>query len=135
MVARHQDLCEFPIPEGWEFYPDESGGGLISPGREAVLHVHCEAVQDPTELPNLSRMLAGFLTGHYKPVATDDLLRFKSEGALGFAYQYADGDRAVRVWIIGNPDAWAFLNFQGPLENEAGFREPVDKVVREFRLL
>lgn len=128
-------LCQFVVPEGWDFYADEQGGGLVSPDRQAVLHVHCEEVTDPTELPNLSRMLAGFVTGHHRPIITQDLMPFQLPGALGFAYQYEHDQRAVRVWIVGNPAAWAFLNFHSPLDKEEQYREAVDGFVRSFRLL
>ncbi|MFN8610080.1 MAG: hypothetical protein U0931_21235 [Vulcanimicrobiota bacterium] len=134
MRAHHQDLFSMPIPEGWRFFPDEHGGSLITPCQTAVLHVHAEKVNDPAELPNLTRMLAGFLTLHHKPVATDELLQVRLPGALCFAYQYADGDRAVRVWIIGDEKAWAFLNFQVPLQSHATYTAVVDDLVKDFRL-
>lgn len=127
-------LFDCPVPPGWEFHPDEHGGGMVSAGRDAVLHVHAEEVTDPAELPNLSRMLAGFLTAHHKPVHTKELLALKLPGALGFAWQYLDGDRAVRVWIVGHDRAWAFLNFQCPVAVEPEYREVVDGVVRNFQL-
>jgi hypothetical protein len=134
MRARHQDLFSLPIPEGWQFYADEHGGSLITPDRTAVLHIHAEKVADVAELPNLTRMLAGFLTLHHKPVATDELLPIKLPGALCFAYQYADGERAVRVWIIGNEKAWAFLNFQVPLQGHAAYTAVVDGLVKDFQI-
>lgn len=133
-MADDAALCEFRVPDGWQFFPDEHGGGLVSPCRQAVLHVHCEEVTDPTELPNLSRMLAGFVTGHHRPIITQDLLPFSLPGALGFAYQYAQDERAIRVWIVGNPHAWAFINFQAPLQAEERFRATVDEFVQSVRL-
>lgn len=134
MRAQHQDLFSLPVPEDWQFYPDEHGGSLITPDQTAVLHVHAEKVTDVAELPNLTRMLAGFLTLHHKPVATDELLPIKLPGALCFAYQYSDGERAVRVWIIGNEKAWAFLNFQVPLERHAAYTAVVDGLVKDFQI-
>lgn len=135
MRAQHQQLFSVAIPEGWEFFADEHGGSLITPCQTAVLHIHSEGVTDAAELPNLTRMLAGFLTLHHKPVATDELLSIKLPGALCFAYQYADLERAVRVWIIGNEKAWAFLNFQVHFENELLYRATVDALVRDFQIL
>lgn len=120
-------------PEGWRFYADEHGGSLITPCQTAVFHIHAEEVRDKAELPNLTRMLAGFLTLHHRPVATDELLPIKLPGALSFAYQYADGPRAVRVWIIGNERAWAFLNFQVPFDKELEYRATADALVKSFR--
>jgi len=127
------ELFDPQIPDGWEFFPDEQGGSLIAPCRTAILHIHAEAVSDPRELPNLTRMLAGFLTLHHKPVATDELLPIKLSGALCFAYQYADGPRAVRVWIVGNEKTWAFINFQVSFDREMQYRSLVDEWIRAFR--
>lgn len=135
MRAMHQQLFSIAVPEGWQFFADEHGGSLITPCQTAVLHIHSEAVEDTSELPNLTRMLAGFLTLHHKPVATDELLAVKLTGALCFAYQYAEIERAVRVWIIGNEKAWAFLNFQVPLEKEMTYRATIDSLVRDFQIL
>lgn len=128
-------LFDLKIPSGWDFYPDAQGGSLIAPCRTAILHIHAEAVRDPRELPNLTRMLAGFLTLHHKPVATDELLPIKLPGALCFAYQYADGPRAVRVWIIGNEKAWAFINFHVTFDRELEYRATVDDWVRAFQFV
>lgn len=135
MRVQHQNLFSLAVPEGWQFFADDQGGSLIAPCQTAVLHVHAEAVSDPAELPNLTRMLAGFLTLHHKPVATDDLLPIRVPGALCFAYQYAETERVVRVWIVGNEKAWAFLNFQVPYEREAGYRSTVDGLIRDVQIL
>lgn len=135
MRAQHQNLFSVAVPEGWQFFPDDQGGSLITPCQEAVLHIHAEAVEDVSELPNLTRMLAGFLTQHHKPVATDELLAVKLSGALCFAYQYAELERAVRLWIVGNEKAWAFLNFQVPLEKEMTYRATVNDLIKDFQIL
>ncbi|MBX3167834.1 MAG: hypothetical protein KF760_10500 [Candidatus Eremiobacteraeota bacterium] len=135
MRAQHQNLFSLAVPEGWQFFADDQGGSLITPCQTAVLHIHSEAVSDPAELPNLTRMLAGFLTLHHKPVATDELLPIKVAGALCFAYQYAELERVVRVWILGNEKAWAFLNFQVPFEKELTYRITVDQLIRNFQIL
>jgi len=134
MRVQHQNLFSFEAPEGWQFFADEHGGSLITPCQTAVLHIHSEGVSDPAELPNLTRMLAGFLTLHHKPVATDELLPIKLPGALCFAYQYAEMERAVRVWIIGNEKAWAFLNFQVPFARQIEYRTVIDQLVRDFQI-
>lgn len=134
MRVQHQKLFSVDVPEGWQFFADEHGGSLISPCQTSVLHIHSEGVSDPAELPNLTRMLAGFLTLHHKPVATDELLPVKLTGALCFAYQYAEMERAVRVWIIGNEKAWAFLNFQVPFARQIEYRTVIDQLVRDFQI-
>lgn len=135
MRVKHQHLFSVDVPDGWQFFADEHGGSLITPCQTAVLHIHSEGVSDPAELPNLTRMLAGFLTLHHKPVATDELLPIKVPEALCFAYQYAESERAVRVWIIGNEKAWAFLNFQVPFARQIEYRAVVDQLVRDFQVL
>ncbi len=137
MQARHKHLFQIEFPEDWTFYADEHGGGLVSPCRKAVLHFYAEAVHDAAELPNLSRMLAGFLTQHHRPVATDDLRQIKLPGALAFSWQFLDSlqNRAVRVWIIGNEKAWAFANFHSPLDLEPDLRSAVDQIIADFRIL
>ena len=137
MRHRFGDLYELQLPEDWLYVPDEAGGSAIPPEKDAVLHIHCEAVVDPSKLHNLSRMLAGFVTLHHRPVATDQLLEMEWEEAIGFAWQYLEesSGRAVRLWIVGHEDAWAFINFQCPEAREIGLRGQVDAIVKEFRLL
>lgn len=137
MQVEHPTLFQLQLAASWTFYADEHGGGAISPCRRAILHFYAEPVHNPEELPNLSRMLAGFLTQHHRPVATDELLRLKLPGALGFSWQFLDSsqNRAVRVWILGNEKAWSFANFHCPLEDEPGLREVVDEMIRSFRFL
>ncbi len=134
MRVQHQNLFSLAVPEGWQFFADDHGGSLITPCQTAVLHIHSEGVSDPAELPNLTRMLAGFLTLHHKPVATDELLSIRVPGALCFAYQYAESERAVRLWILGNEKAWAFLNFQVSFEKEPTYRTAVDQLIRDFQI-
>lgn len=137
MQAKHEPLFLVEFPDDWTYYPDEHGGGVVSPCRRAVLHFYAEAVENPSELPNLSRMLAGFLTQHHRPVATDELLQIKLPGALAFSWQFLDAmqNRAVRVWVIGNEKAWTFANFHAPLDLEPQLRPSVDQMIRDFRLL
>lgn len=131
-------IFELPAPSDWTFYPDEHGGSWIPPCQSAVLHVHAELVSDPAELPNLTRMLAGFLTQHHRPVATDELLPIKIPEALCFSWQYMEiapegWERVVRLWIVGNEKAWAFVNFQLPLTRMEALNEVVDGMIRGFR--
>lgn len=137
MTHRFEQLYELDLPDDWIYVPDAEGGAAIPPGRDAVLHIHCEAVIDPSKLHNLSRMLAGFVTLHHKPVATDQLLEMEWPEAIGFAWQYRDEEahRAVRLWIVGHEEAWAFLNFQCPETREPELRAQVDSIVKGFRLL
>ena len=106
--------------------------------RDCVLHIRAERVRDAAELPNLSRMLAGFLTEHVTPVATDELRAFQVEEVLGFAWQYREewedeGERAVRVWVLGNELAWCFVSFQGPIDSVQRDLQLVDNAIVSFR--
>jgi len=131
-------LFALDAPPDWAQYEDTDGAAevsWISPCRSGVLHVHAEAVADMRDLPNLSRMLDGFLTLHQRPVATDELLKVKVPGCLCFAWQYADAEqrRAVRTWVLGNEQAWAFVSFHCSLEQEYGLRPTVDAMITSFR--
>ena len=134
-------LIQLKFPPEWSWHPDELGGGAVPPERDCVFHVRAEPVEDVTELPNLSRMLASFLTYHVRPVATDELHSFAVGGGLGYAWQYmeeweAPEERgpiqAIRVWVVGNERAWAFANFQGPMEEVRRHRQLVDEIVSSF---
>ena len=151
------DLIQFQLPPQWSWHPDEAivtppsvplkgetGGGAVPPERDCVLHFRAERVEDPTELPNLSRMMASFLTYHVRPVATDELHSFNVGGGLGFAWQYMEeweGDptspsgpiQAIRVWVVGNEVAWVFINFQGPREIVRQRREAVEEVISSLQ--
>ena len=134
-------LIQFELPPEWQWYPDESGGGAVPPDRQSVLHVRAESVDDPAELPNLSRMMASFLTYHLRPVATDELMPFSVGGGLGYTWQYMEEweeeprIQAIRVWVMGNERAWAFANFQGPAALVQTSREQVDRVISSFRFV
>ena len=128
-----EGLLSFELPPDWEWYPDGQGGGAIPPDRQSVLHVRAERVEDAAQLPNLSRMLAGFLTGHVRPVATDELHPFSVVGGQGFAWHYleeweSEGPpriQSVWLWVMGNEQTWTFVNFQGPAGSSKGMAEQI----------
>ena len=126
------------LPPSWSWFPDEAGGAAVfqPAGQTAssVLHIHVEGVDDSESLPNLSRMLAGFLTLRGRPVATDDLLELDLPNTQAFAWQYQEGEQAVRVWVAGNELAWAFINFHCPVLLEAELRSDVDLIVASLVL-
>lgn len=100
-----------------------------------VLHLTSEAVDDPKELPNLSRMLAGFLTRSGHPVATDELLRVTSvPHAHGFSWQYTEEGHYNRLWLFGNELSWLLLHFVTPREHYAEFHEKLTGAVQTLRL-
>lgn len=123
-------LFSIQLPPGWQFFPDLHGGGVIPPGSQGVLHFHSERVADSAELPNLSRMLAGFVTLHHQPVATDQLRRLSINGSDAFAWQYVDkSEQAVRLWVVGNDAAWVFINFQASPLVAASLESEIDGIV------
>ena len=139
-VSHEGGLYEFELPEGWVWHPEGDGGAAIAPAAQGLLYVTASAVEDPAQLPSLSRMLAGFLTQQVRPVATDELVPARFPNAEGFAWQYieeyVDKDRhAVRVWVAGNRRAWAFLNFNAPMVREPAVRSDVDALVASFTLV
>lgn len=104
-----------------------------------MLYISAQLVADRSQLPSLTRMLAGWLTQHVRPVATDELIAASFPGAQGYTWQYleeyADKERhAFRVWVAGNVAAWAFLNFNGPVSREPEVRAEVDQLVASFTL-
>ena len=135
-VCDPEGLFSIEVPEGWQFFPDEHGGGLIPPDKSAVVHLYGEAVEDPADLPNLSRMLAGFITLRGKAVAPDDLFRLQIKEYPAFAWRSQEkGKKAVRMWVVGNEFAWVFINFQADLDAESRWRLDVDRIVASLDLM
>ncbi|MCA9794765.1 MAG: hypothetical protein KC910_23315 [Candidatus Eremiobacteraeota bacterium] len=134
-ISHPDGLFELSLPSDWRWVADETGGSAVSAQPPGVLHLSAEAVEDPAELPNLSRMLAAFLTRTGRPVATDDLLRVPLVGAEGFSWQYIeDQKRAWRVWIFGNRTVWVFASFNCALEDAPVHQGSVDGLVHSLRL-
>jgi hypothetical protein len=127
------DLLKFELPDEWDWFPDESGGGAVL-GTDVLLHFHEQAVDDPSDLPNLARMLSGFLTLRGRPVATDELLEGRTKNGKSYGWQYQDGEQAVRLWVLGNRQAWCFVTFHCPVTREAELRATVDAAVGGLQL-
>lgn len=107
-----QETFSLELPEGWTVRQDEECTYLVSPDPPGVLCCTPQTVEKSEELPNLSRMLAGFLTRTGHPVATDDLLRLSNvPGAQGFCWQYFEDMAFHRLWIFGNTASWLLLTF------------------------
>lgn len=139
LVTHPQGLFSFELPPGWHWEGEDDGGGAIAPDRMGVLYITAQAVEDPTKLPSLTRMLAEWLTRHVRPVATDELIPARFPGARGYTWQYTEEytnkeKHAFRVWVAGNEAAWAFLNFNGPLSLEPAVRPQVDALAASFKL-
>lgn len=100
-----------------------------------VLVLTTEVVENPDELPSLSRMLAGFLTRSGHPVATDELLQVNSvPGAYGFSWQYTQDGTYHRFWLFGNEYCWLLLSFLCPQDNQAHFYQPLQDLIDSVRL-
>lgn len=138
-VRVEETLFQLDLPEGFSWRSESGGGAALSYQPPGVLHFSAEPVENPEELPNLSRMLANFVTLHVKPVATDQLLRFQLENSLGFAWQYKEEleggeSRLWRVWVVGNRQVYVFVSFNCALEHQEQFQPLVDEAVRSIKL-
>lgn len=119
------------------FQTAETDGVLHCICREppGVLHLTSQEVENKDELPNLSRMLAGFLTRSGHPVATDELLQITSvPEAHGFSWQYTREERYHRLWLFGNELSWLLLHFVCPQEVYGQFHELLSESIKTLRL-
>lgn len=100
-----------------------------------VLLLTPERVENSDELPNLSRMLAGFLTRSGHPVATDELLPISSvPNAHGFSWQYLDDGTYHRLWLFGNEFSWLLVTFLCPQPNQQSFHDTLREIIASIRL-
>ena len=130
-MALHKGLEGGPGGErAWDAEP-LSGGG-VWPEPDATLYIRREKVDDLESLPSRPQMLAGFLTSRGRPVATDQLMQLSIGGSPAYAWQYSEENRAIRLWVTGNENFWAFINFSCPLSAEAEFRQEVDQMIHGF---
>ena len=114
---------------------DEVGYQCLCQEPPAILTLLPETVENKDELPNLSRMLAGFLTRSGHPVATDELLRMTNvPGAHGFSWQYVENENYHRLWLFGNEASWLLMTFICPLEHRDAFHEFQQTMVKSLRL-
>lgn len=112
MERLEEETFSLTLPDGWMVRRDEERLFLVSKAPPGVLCCTAEFVDDPSELPNLSRMLAGFLTRTGHAVATDELLRISNvPGAAGFCWQYFEDGTFHRIWIFGNRLSWLLWTF------------------------
>ncbi len=124
------------IPTDWSLRRDEGRIYLVSEKPAGVLCCTCETVTDSSELPNLSRMLAGFLTRTGHPVATDELLRISNvPGAAGFCWQYFEDGTFHRVWIFGNHSCWLFWTFTSASGDLDHFHPLLEALLKSLSLV
>lgn len=100
-----------------------------------VLTIIDEVVENPDDLPNLSRMLAGFLTRNGHPVATDELLPVRcAEDAQGFSWQYVEDDKYFRFWLFGTLQCWVLLTFVCPQSSRAELHSILESSLKTLQL-
>lgn len=123
------------LPETFELHRDEEGLQCVCREPAAVLSLTPQVVEDSDSLPNLSRMLAGFLTRMGHPVATDELLRITSvPQALGFSWQYVEDEKYFRFWLFGNQFSWLLVTFTCQEHHQAKFHEVLTTCLKTLRL-
>lgn len=123
------------VPDSWEIRRDEERLYLVALEPAGVLCSTAEVVEDSSELPNLSRMLAGFLTRTGRSVATDELLRISNvPGAAGFCWQYFEEGVFHRFWIFGNHSAWIFWTFSSATAALDHFHPLLEDLVKSLSM-
>ena len=123
------------LPPGFQPNRDDEGLHCVCTAPPGILCFTAESVEDKDSLPNLSRMLAGYLTRMGHPVATDELLKVSSvPGAYGFCWQYVEKQKFQRFWIFGNEKSWLFITFVSSEEDKDKLHEPLQQMVKTIRL-
>lgn len=126
---------EVELPTGFSMVRDGERISCVSRDPVGVLTLSTEVVENPDDLPSLSRMLAGFLTRSGHPVATDELLQVNSvPDAYGFSWQYVEDALYHRLWLFGNEYCWLLLSFLCPRENQALFEDRLASLIASLRL-
>ncbi|HIB68990.1 MAG TPA: hypothetical protein EYO33_28860 [Phycisphaerales bacterium] len=130
-----EKLFSIALPDSFEIHRDGERLQCVSREPVGVLSLTPEEVENADELPNLSRMLAGFLTRSGHPVATDELLRVSSvSGAHGFSWQYTEDSKYHRLWLFGNKFCWLLVTFICPQDGVNEFHERLQELVKTIRL-
>lgn len=123
------------LPEDFRVSRDGAELQCLSEDPPGVLRLTPQQVEDKSQLPNLSRMLAGFLTRTGHPVATDELLKITSvPQAHGFSWQYVEDEKYHRFWLFGNEASWLLMTFVCPESQARVFHERLQRAVRTLRL-
>ena len=123
------------LPELFEIHREEDGLQCVCREPAAVLSLSPEVVEDSDSLPNLSRMLASFLTRMGHPVATDELLRVTSvPQAIGFSWQYMEDGKYLRFWLFGNQFSFLLVTFVCLEQNRGHFQETLSTCLKTLRL-
>lgn len=133
-IVHSTGLFALDLPPGWGWHDEPDGGAAVPSGAPGALVISAQAVEDPTRLPNLSRMLAGFLTLRGRPVAADALASVEADGSQGVSYSYAEGGHFWQLWVVGNQATWALLSYNCPIEFQDAHRQALDTILSSLRL-
>lgn len=130
-----EETFALTVPEGWAVRRDDERVFLVSERPPGVLCCTPQVVDDPDRLPNLARMLAGFLTRTGHPVATDELLRISNvPGASGYCWQYFEGGSFHRIWIFGNHASWLLWTFSSATSDLDHFHPQLEGLLKSLSL-
>lgn len=136
MSLHREETFAVTLPEGWSVRHDEECVYFVCQTPPGVLCSTASRVENSDELPNLSRMLAGFLTRTGRPVATDELLRLSNvSGADGFCWQYFEDGVFHRIWVFGNRQSWLLWTFSCAREDVDRFHPLLEGLVRSLSLV
>lgn len=129
------ETFQLSLPQGWTQRSDEECLYGVCTDPPGVLCCTPSLVEDSDQLPNLSRMLAGFLTRSGHPVATDELLRVSGvANAHGFCWQYVENERFHRIWVFGNQVSWLLLTFTSGAEAQSTFHPLLNEMIATLAL-
>ncbi len=136
MTVHSHETFRLQVPPEWTVRGDDDRVYFVSTEPPGVLCCTAQRVQDAEELPNLSRMLAGFLTRSGHPVATDDLLVISGNiTARGFCWQYFEDGSFCRIWIFGNQTSWLLITFNSAVEHLDDFHPVLEQVLKTLVLV
>jgi hypothetical protein len=131
-----EETFSVTLPPGWAVRRDEERVYLVSAQPPGVLCCTSQRVEVADDLPNLSRMLAGFLTRTGHPVATDELMRISNvPGAAGFCWQYFEDGNFHRIWIFGNHACWLLWTFTSATSDLDHFHPLLERLLKTLALV
>lgn len=136
MDLLQEETFSLTLPDGWAVRRDEERVYLVSSQPPGVLCCTAQPVEQAEQLPNLSRMLAGFLTRTGHPVATDELLRISNvAGGTGFCWQYFEEGTFHRIWIFGNHFSWLLWTFTSATADLDHFHPLLEGMIKSLILV
>jgi hypothetical protein len=137
-ASHPEGLFRVRLPAGWTWHADEGGGAAVAPGEPGVLYLFAQPVVDRGALPNLPRMLAGFLSERGRPVLTEQLLKVRLGGRGGYAWRYLEErggrEHAWFLWVTGNLRCWLLASYNCPAEHAFAHQGEVDEILASLEL-